>query len=317
VVSESQPQTKPKALNAALPFARGEYLAIYDAEDLPERDQLRKALRAFRGGPPNLACVQARLNIYNASQSFLAAQFAVEYCALFDAMLPALEALRLPIPLGGTSNHFRVSALNWVAAWDAHNVTEDADLGIRLAWAGYRCGTLFSTTYEEAPARLWPWIRQRTRWMKGYLQTWLVHTRNPLALWRELGPGGFIGFQLVIGMTVLSALAHPWFYLLALNDLLAQRLFAAPAGLLGWPLWGLAAFDLAAGYLSAMALAHAAVKARGLRPLLLQIPLMPVYWLLVSCAAYRALWQFATARFRWEKTEHGLGGEDAGLQLHR
>ncbi len=130
-------------------------------------------------GPPNLAAVQARLGLYNACDNFLTRQFTVEYCALFDGLLPALDRLELPIPLGGTSNHFRASALKWLMAWDPFNVTEDADLGIRLARSGYRCAMLGSTTYEEAPAGFMSWLRQRTRWLKGYMQTWLVHMRDP------------------------------------------------------------------------------------------------------------------------------------------
>jgi hypothetical protein len=116
VVPEIHPRTKPKALNYALPLARGEYLVIFDAEDRPDRDQLRRAFAVFRRGPPSLACVQAALNIYNASDNWLTRQFTLEYCALFDALLPALDRLRLPIPLGGTSNHFRMAALKWLMA---------------------------------------------------------------------------------------------------------------------------------------------------------------------------------------------------------
>ena len=179
VVPDLHPRTKPKALNYALPFARGDYLVIYDAEDRPERDQLRKALAAFRQGPPNLACLQSKLNLYNADDNWLTRQFTIEYGALFDGLLPALDRLRLPIPLGGTSNHFRVAALKWLMAWDPFNVTEDADLGTRLARSGYRCQVLSSTTFEEAPVKFVSWLRQRTRWIKGYMQTWLVHMRQP------------------------------------------------------------------------------------------------------------------------------------------
>src|SRR5690606_9681865 len=139
VVPDAQPRTKPKALNYALELARGDYAVIYDAEDRPDPGQLRAALSAFRSGPPNLACVQARLNFYNARENWLTRQFAIEYAALFDGLLPALQALRLPIPLGGTSNHFRMPALKWLGAWDAFNVTEDADLGMRLYRRGYAC----------------------------------------------------------------------------------------------------------------------------------------------------------------------------------
>ena len=312
VVPASEPRTKPKALNYALPLVRGDYLVIYDAEDRPERDQLRRALNAFRAGAPDLATVQAKLNLYNAADNWLTRQFTIEYCALFDALLPALDRLGLPIPLGGTSNHFRTAALKWLMAWDPFNVTEDADLGIRLARSGYRCQVLQSTTYEEAPRRFMCWLRQRTRWLKGYLQTWLVHMRFPRALWRELGPRGFLAFQVMVGGTVLSALVHPWFYALLGYELVRGGILMRPESLLGWPFWLIAWFDLLAGYLASMALGLLVVRRRGLGALIKQIPLMPLYWLLISAAAYRALWQFATARFKWEKTEHGLAKVPAG-----
>lgn len=307
VVPELSPRTKPKALNYALPLARGEYLVIYDAEDRPEPSQLRRAFDAFRNGPPSLATVQARLNIYNASDNWLTRQFTLEYTALFDGLLPTLDRLKLPIPLGGTSNHFRVSALKWLMAWDPYNVTEDADLGTRLARSGYRCQMIASTTYEEAPRHLMSWVRQRTRWLKGFVQTWLVHMRKPRTLWRELGPRGFLAFQVMVGGTILSALVHPWFYVLVGYELLGGDLLAQPSSLAGLPFWGIAWFDLITGYLAAMTLAFLALRRRGLSRLYGQILLMPLYWLLISAAAYRAVWQFATAPFEWEKTEHGLG----------
>lgn len=307
LVPELHPRTKPKALNYALPLARGEYLVIYDAEDRPEPDQLRKALAAFRAGAPNLACLQARLALYNACDNWLTRQFTIEYGALFDGLLPTLDRLQLPFPLGGTSNHFRVSALNWLMAWDPFNVTEDADLGTRLARSGYRCAVLASTTYEEAPTRLMSWLRQRTRWLKGYMQTWLVHMRSPATLYRELGGKGFVAFHIMLGGTVLSALVHPWFYALATYELVSGTALGRPASLLGLPFWLIASLDLASGYAAAMALGALALKRRGGQHLW-HVPLMPLYWLLVSAAAYRALWQFATARFMWEKTEHGVAG---------
>ncbi len=306
IAPDFAPRTKPKALNFAMPLARGDYVVIYDAEDRPEPDQLRKALQAFQAGPPNLACVQAKLNLYNACQSWLTKQFTLEYTALFDGLLPALAHFGLPIPLGGTSNHFRISALKWLSGWDAYNVTEDADLGIRLARAGYCCGVISSTTHEEAPPYLHLWVAQRTRWMKGYIQTYFVHMRHPQQTLRELGGRGFLGFQLMVGGTVLSALVHPWFYVLAAFDLAAGAFFAAPATVLSWPLWGLALFVLIGGYGGALGLAALAARRRRYRALLPQIALMPVYWLLVSYGTYRGLWHFITKRFAWEKTPHGL-----------
>jgi cellulose synthase/poly-beta-1,6-N-acetylglucosamine synthase-like glycosyltransferase len=161
------------------------------------------------------------------------------------------------------------------------------------------------------------WLRQRTRWLKGYVQTWLVHMRSPRALWRELGPSGFLDFQVMVGGTILSALAHPWFHVLATCQLVDGGVLALPASALGWLFWLIAGFDLAAGYLAAMALGLLAVHRRGYRALLKQIPLMPFYWLLISAAAYRALWQFMTARFEWEKTEHGLTTGGTGASKRR
>lgn len=304
LVPDIGPRTKPKALDFALPLARGDYLVVYDAEDRPEPDQLRRAYQAFRAGPPNLATVQARLNIYNPGANWLTRQFTIEYTALFDGLLPLLNAMNLPIPLGGTSNHFRVPALKWLLAWDPYNVTEDADLGARVSRFGYRCAVIGSTTYEEAPVRLGGWIRQRTRWLKGFIQTWLVHMRAPRTLLRELGPRGFLAFQIMIAGTVLSALVHPWFYgLLALE--LGGGFLTLPQTVLGLPFWTISVFSLVAGYATAMGLGALALRHRGLDRHLWQVPLMPLYWLLISVAAYRAVWQFAVAPFKWEKTEHG------------
>ena len=172
-VPPAELRTKPKALNIALPFARGEFTVIYDAEDRPERNQLRRALKAFRSAANNLACVQARLCI-DTKTSWLARYFTAEYAGHFDVFLPRLAALGLPLPLGGSSNHFRTTALRAVGGWDAYNVTEDADLGMRLARLGYRCGVIESTTYEEAPADARAWLSQRTRWFKG----WMPLSRN-------------------------------------------------------------------------------------------------------------------------------------------
>ena len=107
VVPDGKPRTKPRALNYALQFATGDYLVIYDAEDRPDPDQLRKAAGRFRDAPREVVCLQARLTFDNASENWLSKQFAIEYASLFAGILPMLDAARLPLPLGGTSNHFR------------------------------------------------------------------------------------------------------------------------------------------------------------------------------------------------------------------
>ena len=305
-VPAAEPRTKPKALNVALPFARGAFTVIYDAEDRPEPDQLRRALQAFRASGGDLACVQARLCIDNTADSWLTRLFTAEYAAQFDVFLDGLTRLKLPLPLGGSSNHFHTATLREVGAWDPYNVTEDADLGMRLARFGYRAEMIDSTTYEEAPARFGPWLRQRTRWFKGWMQTWAVHMRQPRRLMRELGLAGFVAFQLVVGGNVLAALVHPLF--------LAGLVVTAARGL---PLWSddnVAMVLLAAlyggsalvGYFTSALLGLLGLKRRGLPSTAWVLLLTPLNWLLLSLAAWRAVYQLTVAPYTWEKTEHGL-----------
>ena len=305
IAPDHGPRTKPKALNAALALARGTFTAVFDAEDRPAPDQLHRALDAFEA-ERGIACVQARLTIDNTADSWLAGLFTAEYAGLFDVLLPGLSERRLPLPLGGSSNHFRTQALREVGGWDPYNVTEDADLGMRLARLGFGAAVIGSTTYEEAPARMAPWIRQRTRWFKGWMQTWLVHMRHPVRLARELGVGGFLTFQLVVGGTVLSALVHPVFiamfgYAVARNSVLPSGIDLASAALAS-----LCGGALIAGYLTSATLGLLGLKRRKLLRHGFVLLLMPLHWLLLSVAAWRALWQLLRDPFRWEKTAHGL-----------
>ncbi|MGL4396325.1 MAG: glycosyltransferase [Hyphomicrobium sp.] len=307
-VPAGTPKTKPRALNFGLRFAIGELLAIYDAEDVPDADQLRVAVAAFRAHGPAVSALQARLCIYNPAMNAITRQFTLEYTALFDAMLPALARIGWPIPLGGTSNHFRRAALEAAGAWDPYNVTEDADLGLRMARLGQRIALIGSTTWEEAPATARGWFGQRTRWLKGWMQTYLVHMRQPLRLKRELGLRAFLGFQVIFGGMVLSALVHPWVYVMLASDVVAGRLGAgATDPTYGW-VWWIALFNLVVGYGSAMALVAMAVARRGGRLLVRSAFLVPVYWLAISLASYKALYDLAMKPYDWTKTEHlGLG----------
>jgi len=324
------PRTKPKALNAALPFARGAFTVIYDAEDRPEPDQLRRALAAFRRGGRRLACVQASLTIDNSHDNWLTRgmlaqtpcanrpltrMFAANYAGQFDAFLPGLTALQLPFPLGGSSNHFRTALLRKVGGWDPYNVTEDADLGIRLHRLGYRSESFSSATYEEAPARFTSWLHQRTRWYKGWMQTWLVHMRRPGRLGHDLGAAGFIVFQILFAANVLAALIHP--------------LFMAGFGFMfyAWPTqWGATVMAHAApifttslfsGYASTIILDLIGLKRRGLLGHAWVLALTPLHWLLLSLAAWRALFQLLYAPQYWEKTEHGLARTSRVASSHR
>ncbi|HWA89595.1 MAG TPA: glycosyltransferase [Rhizomicrobium sp.] len=295
-VPPSLPRTKPKATNYALHFARGEFLVIFDAEDRPEPDQLLKSIAAFRAAPRAVACLQARLAPHNLADGWLVKVFFLDFDLWFNVYLPGLERLGVPMPLGGTSNHFRTQVLREVGAWDPFNVTEDADLGLRLAQLGHRVAMLDSTTFEEMPSRLDVWIRQRSRWLKGYMQTWLVHGRNARMLTAKVGWGGFLAFQLFIGGAVLSALANPWLWIVFVCSSATSRqdfAFVSGVGVLGCN-----------GLLTLLAMAGSPRRdVRGLAPYGLMVSL---YWVLISVAGYRALWHLATKPFHWEKTAHGL-----------
>lgn len=210
VVPDFKPKTKPRACNFGLNKAKGEYCVIFDAEDRPDTDQLKKVVVLFKQLPENYACIQAKLNYYNSMQNLLTRWFTVEYSTNFDLMLPGLVTLNIPLPLGGTSNHFRTNILRKIGGWDPFNVTEDCDLGVRIYTRGYRTSLLDSTTWEEANSEVWNWIRQRSRWVKGFMQTHLTHTRNPFRTFMELGPWGMLGFYLCVGgssfMLVINAI---------------------------------------------------------------------------------------------------------------
>lgn len=307
-VPSGQPQTKPRALNYALPFVVGDYVVIYDAEDIPAPDQLKQALALFQADGDGLACVQAQLSYYNRSENWLTRQFTIEYATLFDIILPGYEKMGLPIPLGGTSTHFRTGLLRQIGGWDAYNVTEDADLGMRLARAGYRCKILRSTTYEEANCQVINWLRQRSRWCKGWLQTWLVHMREPRQLYRDLGFKKFLGFQAVAGGMVFSALAYPLFLIFLAAGVVPLPFMGGEtlAGPLQTTMMGLHGLNILAGYGVAMALGLAAVAGRGWRWLMPACLGLPVYWLLIAAGSYYGLIQLFTRPFYWEKTRHGI-----------
>lgn len=296
IVPATAPRTKPKALNAGLLRARGDYVVVYDAEDRPHPQQLRAALGAFEDGGERLACVQAPLVIDNADASWIARQFAAEYAIQFREILPLLARLDLPLPLGGSSNHFRTDALTTVGGWDSFNVTEDADLGYRFAREGFNAGVIAHPTWEEAPVTFGAWLGQRTRWIKGHMQTWAVLMRNPFRTAREMGLGAFASMQLVLAGGIIATFAH--------GPLACIVLIAAlsPYDLLGPADFTLALF----GYSVA---AFAAVTASALSGSLSHIRAaltMPFYWPLSSLAAARALFEFAFRPHHWAKTAHGV-----------
>ena len=304
-VPASNPRTKAKACNYGFQFIRGKYLCLYDAEDKPDPDQLIRVIQLFKeSNNEKLACVQCRLNFYNSNENWLTRMFTIEYTYWFNLLLPALERTHIPIPLGGTSNHFRTDILREVVGWDPFNVTEDADLGLRLSRLGYLVKILDSTTYEEANCQLWNWIKQRTRWVKGYMQTYLVHMRNPFELWRKIGTPGFFGFQLFIGGTILSNLTNIPMWLISLT------LVFLPQWDVSYYFPGkvhdIALLNLYVGTLGIILLNVCSIISHKNWKLLFSAFTSPIYWLLMSAASYRALYQLIFSPSYWDKTQHGI-----------
>ena len=302
VAPPGEPSTKPRALNVALGAARGDYIVVFDAEDEPAPDQLRLAAARF-GADANVDCLQARLTVENADDSWLSALFAIEYATLFDLVNPGLAALDLPIALGGTSNHFRVQTLRRVGGWDAWNVAEDADLGIRLARFGARVATLDSDTWEEAPNDLANWFRQRVRWQKGWMQTLIVHSRRPVRFCRDLGARRALSASLLIGGTVFGGL----FGAPLLIDTVWRSLGGglAPAGPLTMA-GDVVVYILALSGLQAMVIpSYVAMRRRGMTRALRALALMPAYYALICAASWAGLYELAVRPFHWGKTEHG------------
>lgn len=303
-VPAGEPRTKPRACNYGLVTARGKYVTIYDAEDRPEPLQLRRAVAAFRQIDERYACLQAKLSYHNPDQNSITRWFTIEYAMWFSQLLPGLISDAAPLPLGGTSNHFRRPVLDKVGGWDPWNVTEDADLGIRLHRAGYRTAVLDSTTFEEANSDFVNWVKQRSRWYKGYMQTWLVHMRRPSALYSDLGLGGFVGFHLFVGGTPWLALVNPLFWSLT------AIWFLSPLDVIKqlFPFWiyYAAVFCLVFGNLTFVYSNMVAARSHGRPELVIAAVLSPVYWVMMSIAAVKAMVQLITAPSYWEKTTHGL-----------
>lgn len=301
IAPPGHPQTKPRALNSALPHVIGELLTVYDAEDEPDPLQLREAATRFaEDGGGRLACLQAPLRIRRRRRGpdpspFLDRQFAAEYASLFETVLPGMSRLGLPFPLGGTSNHFRVDVLREVGGWDAFNVTEDADLGFRLWTRGWRLGVIGRPTWETPPGHLSDWLPQRTRWLKGYMQTWGVHTRRP---WRMGLRGGF-ALTMTVGAAVASATVNG----LSMAWVAAAVLVAAMAALPpDFPALALGVLGLGA----ASAWLSCAIGARraGIPYGLTDMAAAPAYWGLQSLAAAHAAWRLVREPFAWDKTRH-------------
>jgi cellulose synthase/poly-beta-1,6-N-acetylglucosamine synthase-like glycosyltransferase len=304
VVPAGEPRTKPKALNFGLGLAQGDIVAVFDVEDTPDLLQLRRAAVALNRFGPEVACVQAKLSYGNAEQNFITRSFTIEYAMWFSFFLPGLVSLHAPIPLGGTSNHFRRAALRALGGWDPFNVTEDCDLGVRMFREGFQTKVLESVTLEEANSDFVNWVKQRSRWYKGYLQTFLIHLRSPVELTREMGRKGVIHLGAFVGATPFLAVFNPLFWALTVVWFIAHpaflvEVFPAPVYYVGLFLWSFGNFLL--WYLTVLVARHQ--KRDGL---ILAAVLVPFYWIMMSLAAMKALWQLVVTPSLWEKTVHGL-----------
>lgn len=311
VVPDGQPRTKPRAMNYALDFCQGHIIGIFDAEDAPDPDQITRIARRFQQVPHEVACLQGILDYYNPAQNWLARCFTIEYATWFRTMLPGMARLGLAIPLGGTTLYFRRDVLEDLGGWDAHNVTEDADLGFRLARHGYRTEMIGTVTEEEANCRAWPWIKQRSRWLKGYMTTYLVHMRHPGRLWTQLGPRKFWGFQAHFMAALSQVLLAPvlwsfWLVMLGLPHPLDPVLPRAA-------LVGLGSLFLTVEVIN-LAIYAASVTRPKHRHLLAWVPTMHFYAPLAAIAAYKALFELLFKPFFWDKTAHGLSVTAAGRQ---
>ena len=307
-------KTKPRALNYALNFCRGEIVGVWDAEDRPEPDQLHKVARGFHFAAPDVACLQGALDFYNPRTNWLARCFTIEYCAWFRGLLPGVARLGLVVPLGGTTLFFRRHVLEQLGGWDAHNVTEDADLGVRLARRGWRTEIIDTTTDEEANCRALPWIKQRSRWLKGYAMTWGVHMRDPVLLWHELGPRRFIGFQIQFLGTLSQYLLAPvlWsFWLLSFG--LPHPLRPVLGGVWGGNAVAILFTIFVLSEVLSIAMGVWAVRGAKHRHLMAWVPTLHLYFPLGCLAAWKAIYEVVAKPFYWDKTQHGVfdaGAED-------
>jgi cellulose synthase/poly-beta-1,6-N-acetylglucosamine synthase-like glycosyltransferase len=306
-VPVSKVSTKPRSCNYALQFARGELVVIYDAEDIPDSTQLYHAYQTFLDSKLNTICIQAKLNYYNPHQNILTRCFAAEYTFWYEVMLPSLEYWQIPLPLGGTSNHFQTNALKAMGNWDAYNVTEDAEVGWRLSRLGYRTVMMDSYTLEEATSQTWSWIKQRTRWQKGFFVTLLVHLQNPKKLVQDLGWRGALSSVLVFSTTVFLPIINMWLWLYFLTWITTSML-NVPFTFFGIPEWlqQVSLINFVFGNVLYIAMHAVGLIYTKKWSLLWILPILPLYWFLQAVGSYRSIWQLIFQPHAWEKTMHGM-----------
>ena len=304
-VPQGYPRTKPRALNFALNFAKGSIVGIYDAEDRPDRDQIARITQHFANVPHDVACLQGRLDYYNSSHNALSRCFTVEYATWFRVILPGFQRLGLFVPLGGTTVFLRRDALEHIGAWDAHNVTEDAELGLRLARHGYRTEIVETTTFEEAAAAIPAWIRQRARWQKGHLMTWLAAMQRPRQLWHDLGTWRFIGVHVQLLCAMLGFAMAPLLWSILVKPFGVWHpldTFLTPVH------YGVLGMIMMVGFGISLALGIYATRAAHLRNVRFWAIMMEFYHILGTLSVWRAVVEMLVSPFFWHKTQHGQFG---------
>ncbi|MGE0686168.1 MAG: glycosyltransferase [Dehalococcoidia bacterium] len=321
ILEPSDPQTKPKACNVGLEKAWGEIVVIFDAEDKPETDQLKKAVLAFRKSSVKTVCIQGKLAYRNPDTNILTAMQAASYAAWFDFIMPGLAAWKTHVPLGGTSNYFKTSFLREVGGWDGFNVTEDHDMGVWIARLGYETAIMDSTTWEEANVHLGNFVRQQSRWLKGSFATYLVHMRNPWRLYRDLGLKKLLAFHVLTLLNPAMCAATPIFWMsfgvyvitkitgFSVGQLFIESLYQGP-------IYWIALFCMTIGTMTYVYVNMAAVMKRELYTIQLTVMLFSIpYGLLLGIAAWKALYQLIVKPHFWEKTNHGLDtSETEGME---
>ena len=304
VVPYAELKTKPRACNYGLKRARGEFVVIYDAEDLPDRNQLKKVVLAFRRLGPVYACIQCMLNFYNPRRNILTRWFSIEYSYYYDYYIQGLDKIDAPIPLGGTSNHFRIQTLRELGAWDPFNVTEDADLGMRIARKKYKTGVLNSYTYEEAVTTVSSWIKQRSRWVKGFIITWFVTMRHPIRVYHDIGCKNFLIFQTGFGGNFYLPLMNLFLWIVFFAGFIIPTYFSKWFDF--WPFAAIAVFNLVIGNLFFLAMMFLGTWKEKQRDLIIYSLFSPIYWVLMSIGAWKGLLQLiGGSAHKWEKTAHG------------
>ncbi|MGE5392617.1 MAG: glycosyltransferase family 2 protein [Candidatus Saccharibacteria bacterium] len=303
ILPDVQPKTKPKALNVAFRQVKGEFLVIYDAEIMPDPDQLKKAVVAFRKRT-DVDVLQTRLDHYNIGQSLITKLFNAEFSFHFDLFLPGLSLSGFPIPLSGHSTHFRTAVIREAGAWDPYNVTEDCDLGIRLARMGKRVEILDSVSREEATATADAWIGQRSRWIKGFIQTSIVHLRHPTRFAREIGGWkNFGAFLLTVpGSVVINVLnLFYWFLLVGWFTTHSAYIRAFFPG----PIYYVSLASFIIGNAIFVYLNLIAAYKRRRFELVKYSLLSPLYWIMLAYASVKASVELMIKPHHWSKTKHG------------